>query len=89
MKWTLRKTLLKKNGLYLMKWTLQSSYHMKWTCKWFISHEVDLKKNLHEWTFISHEVDLKKNLQWVISHEVDLKKNLQMLYLMNAMGYIS
>ena len=42
-----------------MKWTLRK------TCKWFISHEVDLKKNL----------------QWFISHEVDLKKNLQMGYI--------
>ena len=45
-----------------MKWTLRK------TCKWFISHEVDLKKKCNamvaNW-FISHEVDLKKNMQMV------------------------
>ena len=55
MKWIRKNGLYLCNGLYLMKWTLRK------TCKWFISHEVDLKKNL-QW-FISHEVDLKKNMQ--------------------------
>ena len=54
-----------------MKWTLRK------ICKWFISHEVDLKET-HANGSYHHEVDVKKNLQWVISHEVDLKKNMQM-----------
>ena len=62
-----------------MKWTLRK------TCKWFISHEVDLKKNhanglyLMKWTL--RKPAMHEWLQWVISHEVDLKKNLQMVHI--------
>ena len=56
-----------------MKWTLRK------TCKWFISHEVDVKKNL-QWLYLM-KWTLRKTCKWFISHEVDLKKNLQMVHI--------